>query len=116
MPISNAEAFDMLAIYFECLQNAIIASRVYAAKYPGRRHYDKRVFTRIARRLRESGSIHRPLYRRRRRGRSEENVINVLARIEINPHISIRQISMDLGITRATIHNILKDSRLVHII
>lgn len=37
MPIANEIAFDMLAVYFECMQNAIIAARMYAIRYPDRR-------------------------------------------------------------------------------
>lgn len=116
MPISNAEAFDMLAVYFECFQNAAIASRVYAEKYPDRHHYDRRVFTRIAKRLQETGSVHRHPHNRRRISRSEANIINVLAYVEIYPHMSIRQISRDLGICRTIIHKILKEHKLVFLL
>ncbi|KAH1002164.1 hypothetical protein HUJ04_008277 [Dendroctonus ponderosae] len=34
MPFTNEEAFEILAVYFECLQSGVIASRVNAARFP----------------------------------------------------------------------------------
>jgi hypothetical protein len=111
MPFTNDEAVDLLAVYFECFQNAAIAEREYARRFPNRRRYGRRVFSRLVQRLRATGSIHRPVIRRRRTGRSEENTINVLAYIQFDPHVSTRTLSLELGITRTTIQNILKDYR-----
>lgn len=111
MPISNQEAFDILAVYFECMQNATIAARVYSVRYPRRRHFNKRVFIRLANRLRNTGSVHRPVHHRQGRGKTEENIINVLGYVEFNPHISTREIARDLDVSRTTVQNILKDHR-----
>jgi transcriptional regulator of acetoin/glycerol metabolism len=111
MPLANEIAFDMLAVYFECMQNATIAARVYAVRYPQRRRYNKRVFVLLARRLRNTGSVHRPVLPRSGRGRNEENIINVLAYIEFNPHGNTRNISRELGISRTTVLRILTDHR-----
>lgn len=110
MPFTNEEAVDMIAVYFECLQNAAIAQRVYAARYPNRRPRDARIFPRLVQRLRTTGSF-RPTFRRHKNGKTEENIINVLAYIEFNPHISTRGLSLALGISRTTVQNILKDHR-----
>lgn len=101
----------MMAVYFECFQNAAIAEREYAIRYPNRRHYGRRVFPRLVQRLRATGSFRRPVFRRRNSSRTEENIINVLAYIEFNPHISTRALSRELGLTRTTVQNILKDHR-----
>lgn len=111
MPFTNDEAVDMIAVYFECFQNAAIAERQYAVRYPDRHHYGRRMFPRLVQRLRDTGSFHRPRFRRRRTGRTEENIINVLAYIEFNRHIGTRALSLDLGIARTTVRNILKDYR-----
>lgn len=111
MPLLLEEAVDIIAVYFECLGNATIAERVYAVRYPQRRRYDSRMFNRLASRFRTTGSIRRPVYRRRRRGRTEENIVNVLAYVEFNPQISIRLIVRDLGVTRSTVHRILLEER-----
>lgn len=113
MSYSTAEAYDMLAVYFQCYENACLAERVYAANYPDRRHFSRRVFIRVARNLREYGRVHPiPVPRRNRAIRNEENVINVLAYIQINPHVSTRIISLDLVISKSTVHRILKDHKL----
>ncbi|KAF5285650.1 hypothetical protein FQR65_LT13080 [Abscondita terminalis] len=39
MPLRLQEAVDIIAIYFECLENATIAARLYALRYPQRRRY-----------------------------------------------------------------------------
>lgn len=111
MPISNEEAYDMLAVYFECMQNSNVAAKVYVQRFPGRRRYGKGVFTRLAQRLRATGSVRRPKLQRKGKGCTEGNVINILASIENNPHISIRSLSKELGITQGTVHNILKSHR-----
>lgn len=111
MTLTNNEAVDMIAIYFECSQNAAIAERQYAARYPDRRHYRRRMFPRLIQRLRDTGSFRCPKRRRRRNGRTEENIINVLAYIEFDRHVGTRTLSLDLGIARTTVRNILKDYR-----
>lgn len=80
MPFTNAEAYDMLRIYFQCFENAVIASRQYGMQFPERRHFSREVFSRLARRLRETGNV-QPIQApvRVRTTRTEENIINVLA-------------------------------------
>ncbi|XP_045466786.1 uncharacterized protein LOC123675472 [Harmonia axyridis] len=112
MPITNEEAADMIAVYHGCFQNATIAEREYAMRYPDCHHYGRRVFTRLAQRLRDTGSFCRPTFRRCCKRRTEENIINVLASIQHNSHIGTRALSADLGIAWTTVRNILKDNRL----
>lgn len=111
MPFSNEEAVDLIDVYFQCFQNSAIAERQYALRYPNRRHYGRRVFPRLVQRLRDTGSFRRPIFRRHRNGRTEQNVINVLAYIEFDPHVSTRILSFDLGISRTTVQNILQEHR-----
>ncbi|KAF5285057.1 hypothetical protein FQR65_LT02370 [Abscondita terminalis] len=75
MPLRLQEAVDIIAIYFECLENATIAARLYALRYPQRRRYGSRMFSRLANRFRTTGT--------------EENVFNVLAYVEFNPQLSV---------------------------
>lgn len=110
MPFTNNEAVDMIAVYFECFQNAALAQRVYRARYPNRRLRDARIFSRLVRNLRNTGSF-RPKLRRRSARTMEGNIVNVLAYVEWNPHVSTRAISLALGISRTTILNILKDHK-----
>ena len=57
MPFTNAEAYDTLRIYFQCFENAVIASRQYAMQFPERKHFSREVFSRLARLLRETGNV-----------------------------------------------------------
>lgn len=111
MILANQEAFDMIGTYFECMRNATVAARIYAIQYPQRRHPGSRVFRRLIRRLRTTGNVNLPMYRRRGRGCSEENTINVLAYVHVNPHISTRAIARELGICRTTVQRILTEHR-----
>lgn len=111
MLYTNEELFDMTGVYFECMRNATVAARVYAQQYPDRRHPSRKVFLRIIHRFRTTGSVHLPVYRRERRGRTEESIINVLAYVQFNPHLSTRTIKQDLGVTRTTVQNILKEHK-----
>lgn len=111
MVVTNQEAFDMLGTYFECMRNANLAARVYALQYPERHHPDRRSFYRLVHRLRTTGNVNLPIYRRHGRGLLEENVINVLAYVQFNPHLSTRAIARDLGISRTTVQRILRDHR-----
>ncbi|ENN74774.1 hypothetical protein YQE_08647, partial [Dendroctonus ponderosae] len=67
---------------------------------------------RLTKRFRETGSVNAvrgPLPRKR--ARTEENVISVLAYAQVNPQLSITQISLHLGVTKNTIHRILADNK-----
>lgn len=109
MPMPLEELYDIIAIYFECFQNATIAARQFALRYPQRRRHGRRLFTNLAIRLRTTGSLLRPAPRRIRTGRTEENVINVLAYVAAHPQLSVRKISRDSGLPKSTVFRILKD-------
>lgn len=64
-------------------------------------------------RLRATGGIRRPVLRRRT-GRSEENIFTVLTYIQFHPQVSPRTLSLELGITRTTVQNILQENRWVY--
>ena len=78
MPLTGDEAVDLIAVFFECFQNATIAERQYAIRYPDRRHYGRKIFQRLVQRLRDTGSFSLPKFRKcRSTGRTEENIINM---------------------------------------
>jgi hypothetical protein len=112
MAFSNAEAYDMLATYFQCFENAVIASREYSLRFPERRQHSGKVFARLARRLKETGRV-QPISgtERRRHVQNEENIINVVANVEADPHVSTREIARDLGISRCSVHRILRNHK-----
>lgn len=113
MVYTNAEAYDMLRIYFECHENEVIASRTYNITYPNRQPQSRKVFRRLVIRLRTTGRVQSiPTRERRRSVRNEDNIVNVLTCIEINPQVSTREISRMMGIPQPTIVRILNQHRL----
>jgi len=51
------ERIDMIFLLGECLENCVLASRVYATKFPNRRHPNKFAFIRLLSKFRQSGSV-----------------------------------------------------------
>ncbi|KAK0169621.1 hypothetical protein PV328_011802 [Microctonus aethiopoides] len=84
MPFTNEEAVDMIAVYFECFQNASLAQRMYRARYPNRRSRDAGIFPRLVQNLFNSGSF-RPQLRRHSARNNEDKIINALAFVRTAP-------------------------------
>lgn len=96
-------------MYFRCFQNSCIVQREHAVRYRKRQHFDRRVFKRLATRLRRTGCAQAGRTRTRKRGaRNEDNVINLLAYIEANPQGSTREISSASGISESSINRIFR--------
>jgi uncharacterized protein DUF4817 len=97
------EKVDMLIIYGECRKNAVAARNLYADRYPDRQCPARNYFYRLENQFRREPN-HNP----------EENIIidegteiNVLARIEVDKTVSLRQIGFELEISHQTVSRIL---------
>lgn len=105
---SASEYIDMLLIYGECRKNAREAAREYAARYPNRRHPERKLFSAIERRGRETGSV---VPEQRREGPAQHAIQEeerVLENVLENPRTSIRRSALELGVSRSTVHRVLK--------
>lgn len=106
---SVQERIDMILSIGECHENCLLASRVYAQRYPGRNHPTKRVFERLLETFRRTGSV---AYEKSNRQSSvtgnEENEFQVVGSIIENPHVSQRQISHQTALSRQSIARIIK--------
>lgn len=106
---SQNELIDMVFILGECDRNCLLASRVYAVRYPNRpRHPREEIFTKLLDRFLNSGSV---AYRKCERSKNilnEENEFRVMVAVVENPHASTRQLSRDLEISRSSVRRILK--------
>lgn len=103
------EYVDMIIIYGECLKNRRRARELYRIRFPDRPTPNENTFVNLERTLRQG---HFPSGNRgnsRRSVRNEENIINVLAYVNINPHVSTRKLSDELGITKSSVERILQD-------
>lgn len=103
------ERIDMIMIIGQCEENCLLASRVYTQKFPERKHPDRRVFERLLRDFRGTGSV---AYAKARRRTvfvgNEDTEMNILCTIIENPHISQRQISQNMNVSRRSIGRIIK--------
>lgn len=99
----------MLMILGECNQNYTAAAALYAERYPQRRSFSRHVFRRLAARVRGTGRIYHEYGVRRtpRVVRNENIIIDVLAAIEMNPHMSCRQLARERGISASSVVRIL---------
>jgi len=109
-----SEYADMIITYGIVGENARAAERLYAERFPRRRRPSWSTILQCVQRLRETGSVlpnhlrpGRGLYRR---VRDEEEV---LREFERNPGNSIRRVAGALlGVSRSTIHRVLKENGL----
>lgn len=105
MPFSNEEAFDMLMVLGECHQNYSAAERLYTERYPNRQHYSRRIFQRLATRVRTTNEVqpHHNRNRQIRRRMTDERAADVIAALIVNPHDSTRQIGRDSELSSTTV-------------
>ena len=103
------ERISMILIIGECEENCLLASRVYAQKYPERNHPDKRVFERLLRDFKRSGSVAYP--KAVRPGTivgNEEKELDVLGAITENSYVGQREVSEITNISRRSVGRIIK--------
>ena len=106
MTYTRNEKVDMLLILGECHNDEEEASRVYALRYPDRRHPVPVTFRRTEQNVR-NGIIDRKPYVRRRVATSEANVVFVLGAVVVDPHVSTRDIAAVAGISQSSVRRIL---------
>lgn len=108
------EYADMHFVYGECGGNAAEAVRRYRERFPERRLPNRRTFTAVQQRLRETGSV---LPRPREVGRERQvNVLNaeieILDAADADPGVSTRQLAQVVGVSPWTVWKILKENLL----
>ena len=98
----------MVIIYGECQRNASQAAREYAIRFLAARHPSADTITRAVRRLKDTGSIlSRPRSGRLLRSSATVMPDEVLAYALAHPHSSTFEISMQCGLTRQRVWQIL---------
>lgn len=111
---SNAEMTDMLLVYGFCQGNARDCVRVYSERFPNRRIPNRKTFTTVERRLRETGRF-RPVtadYGRNRTVRVPDVEEEILERVTEDPSTSTRRLSLELGISKNSINRVLREQLL----
>lgn len=96
------EKVDMLLIYGECQKDATATRNLYFQRYPDRQCPARNYFSRLENQ-----------FRREPNNDPEENMIiseeievNVLARVEVEKTVSLRQIALELDISHETARRI----------
>lgn len=116
MAYTNNEAFDMLMILGECYQNFTTAAALYANRYPDRQHpMSRQAFRRLAERVRETGHVQpNPGHKNQEIAKPvrDERTPDVLAAVQVNPHYSVRRLSVESGISSTSLWRILKENKL----
>uniref|UniRef100_A0A1B6LFJ8 DUF4817 domain-containing protein n=1 Tax=Graphocephala atropunctata TaxID=36148 RepID=A0A1B6LFJ8_9HEMI len=115
MTFTNEEAFSMLMVLGECLQNYTAAAALYAERYPDREHHSRKVFQRLADCVRETGNV-QPDHNKGKtiiRPVRDDRAPEVLAAVQLNPRdSSSRRVALDAGISQSSVIRILKDGRM----
>jgi len=106
---------DMIILYGVARENAYVAARLYAERFPEReRHPDHKVILRCIRRVRETGSV--LPYARRGIGGLRPARVNdeerILRAFEENPRNSIRRVARALNVSRHVVHRVLRQNGL----
>lgn len=102
------ERIDMIFILGECLQNSLLASRIYAERFPDRNHPNKAAFERLLIQFKETGSVeYRKVPLRKPVIENEDTEFAVIAAVVENPHIGQNQIAQNNNISQASVSRIL---------
>lgn len=100
------EIVDMIMVLGARQNNYHAAARLYAERFPNRRHPDDRAISRLTQRARDGHMV-----RQRGRHQYDENdprVVTIFAMIHLDPQISSRRIEREIGIPRSTFLKIMK--------
>ena len=107
---SYGEQTDMLLVLGFCEGNCRKSVRVYQDRFPNRQVPNRKTFARIERRLRENGRLE-PLTvncGRPRVIRNPQMEEAILDNLEEHPEKSIRILSHETGVSRYTVHKVIK--------
>ena len=103
---SLEEQIDMFNIYTRHYRNSVLSARIYGENFPERHQPDRTTFVRIYRNFKNTGGLR--VSRGNYQHHNDQNSINVLAQIHINPQVSSREISRECGVSDSTVRKIIK--------
>lgn len=110
---SADEYVDMLLIYGECRKNSREAAALYRERYPQRRHPGHCMFVRIEQKLRQDCTL--PSKKKVHNSKpvtNEDNAVVIIGYTSLHPQTSVRDIARQSGISKSSVHRILKGNRL----
>lgn len=104
--MDNNQLTDMIEVYFASNKNRGAAVRLYSERFPHREVPDPRKFERLEVNLRRYGAFKKP--KQEERQFNEDTELNVLLQVEESPETSVREISSNIGVSKRTVHEVLK--------
>jgi len=108
MNFLKEELIDMIFVLGNSGKNCFLASRMYAAQFPERRHPEPISFSRLLERFLETGSVDYKKEERNKTVTNEENQLAVLLTVTENPNISQARVGEEVGISERSVQRILK--------
>lgn len=114
MVFTSRENWDMMCVFLENDMHGRNAAAAYAQKYPQREHPSRQHFRNLKRNLILHGRfsmpkdyLHRPRTRRVTDQAAREHIFGV---VHANPTTSIRSISLDVNISKSSVHRVLQEA------
>lgn len=110
MGYENDEAVLMVQIVGECGNNFSAAERLWRERFPDRTPHSRRVFERLIKRLINKGIVQPDHNKGKviRRPVRDVRSVDILASVQVNPRDSLNGRARDSGVSKTTIHRILK--------
>lgn len=108
---TQEELIYMIYSLGEAERNSLLASRMYAQRFPERRHPNAAAFANLKERFERTGCVG---YEKKERTRSvthEENQVLVAAAVVQDPHLSSREMSRELEISQTSVSRILRKNK-----
>lgn len=106
MTLTREELVDMVFVLGECNRNPLLASRVYAQRYPARRHPRRERFQDLLQRFVNTGNVQFNKRNRTKPTTTEENEFLVLG--NMHPYVSVREITNATGMSSSSVQRIKK--------
>lgn len=114
MPLhySRDELVDMLLVFGRADENPYEAARMYAQKYPDRRHPQHGNFSRLIQRVRETGTVDYKKPNFENPPVCHEDIENeVMLQVVEKPHTSTREIANEIGVSQSSVSRIIRKNK-----
>lgn len=111
MDYTQEELIDMVYALGEGERNPLLASRIYAQRFPLCRHPTQKSFNKLKQRFERTGGVRYEKSEREKPSTNEENEFLVLTSVVENPHASTREISNEVGISQSSVSKIFRRNK-----
>lgn len=111
MNYSQEEMIKMVYTLGESHGNCLLAARMYAQKFPERRHPQEICFRRLKERFERTGSVKYEKTTRNKTVLNEENELAIALSVTEDPTLSVRAISQNLNIRKSSVGKSLQSQK-----